>query len=467
MLRFFKINDPFRLIGILVLLMVYSGIYYFILQAPMIQPELIWMLAGERLSEGLHMYKDIVDDTGPLSVGAYWIIHLIFGRSLFIYKFLAAILIVFQVIYINALFIRYKSFEENTYIPAVVMLVLFHLSFDLLTLSPSLMGGTFLIMALGQLFSQTVLQKEGSDSVLLVGMFGGIAVLFHFPLIVFLPFLIVAGITISGFTFRQFILSLFGYFLPIFLCALYYFWIDSLPEFVLEYLFATRIVDVYAHVSLFYILIAFALPLVLAMIGYFVGLLFKMITVNQQKQRQLIFLYLIFALFSILLTNRQTPYQFLIILPALTYFITQIFIYLSHKRALAIFSVLLFVGVPIAGYSWLILGLQTEQLSTYIVETNSEHEISKGKSIVVLGDDIAYYKHASLATSYLNHKLSARILTDFDDYADMASVYQQFLIEKPELVIDQEGLFANLLVRIPLLAEIYQEKDTGVYYLKK
>ncbi|SNS33085.1 hypothetical protein SAMN06295967_107116 [Belliella buryatensis] len=433
----------------------------------MIQPELIWMLAGERLSEGLHMYKDVVDDTGPLSVGAYWVIHLIFGRSLVMYKLLAALLIIFQIAYINALFIRYKSFEENTYIPAAVMVVLFHLSFDLLTLSPSLMGGTFLIMALGQLYAQTVLQKEGSDSVLLAGMFGGVAVLFHFPLIVFLPFLVVAGIAISGFTFRQFILSLFGYFLPIFLCALYYFWIDSLPEFVLEYLFASRIIDVYTHVSLLYILLAFALPLILAMVGYLVGLLFKMITVNQQKQRQLIFLYLIFAILSILLTNRQTPYQFIIILPALTYFITQIFIYLSNKKALAIFSFILFLGVPASGYLWLVFGMQSGQFTSYIIEIENKHEISKGKSIVVLGDDIAYYKHATLATPYLNQKLSKRILNDFDDFADMASVYQQFLIEQPELIIDQEGLFADLLVRIPLLSDLYQIEEEGLYRLRK
>ena len=454
------------MIGILLMLIVLSGIYYWVLQAPMTQPELIWMLAGERLANGFHMYKDVVDDTGPLSAGVYWIIHLIFGKNLFVYKLIAGLIILFQVTYINSLFIQYKSFEENTYIPAAVMIVLFHLSFDFLTISPALMGGTFIVLALGQLFSQTVLQKEGSDSVLLVGVFGGIATCFHFPLVIFLPFLIVSGIVVSGFSFNQFVLSLVGYLLPIACCALYYFWMDALPEFIFEYFFATRIIDVYSHVSFKDVLVLFALPILMTLTGYFVGAWFKLITVNQQKQRQLILIFLIFAVFSIFLTNRRTPYQWIILIPAFTYFISQIFIYLSQTKVLNTFAVILFLGVPLVGYSWLIYQKSSGNLDNYAVVYHEKHKLTKGKSILVLGDDIAYYKEASLSTSYLNSKLSNRILKDFDDYADMAMVYQEFLREKPEVIIDQEKVFENLIQRIPLLEKMYQKSGDHTYLLR-
>ncbi|MFD2034242.1 hypothetical protein ACFSKL_05530 [Belliella marina] len=443
-----------------------SSIYYWVLKAPMIQPELIWMLAGERLASGFHMYKDVVDDTGPLSAGVYWIIHLVFGKNLFIYKFIAGIVILFQVAYINSLFIQYKSFEENTYIPAAVMIVLFHLSFDFLTISPALMGSTFIVLALGQLFSQTVLQKEGSDSVLLVGVFGGIATCFHFPLVIFLPFLIVAGIAVSGFSFNQFVLSLIGYFLPIVFCGLYYFWMDALPEFIFEYFFATRIIDIYSHVGFMDVVVLFALPILLALFGYFVGAWFKLITVNQQKQRQLIVIFLVFAISSIFLTNRSTPYQWIILIPALTYFISQIFIYLTHAKALNVLAVVFFIGVPLVGYSWLAYQKNSGNLRSYEVKYQEKHKITAGKRILVLGDDIAYYKEASLATSYLNSKLSNRILKDFDDFADMASVYQEFLTERPEVIIDQESAFENLIKRIPLLENLYQKSGEDVYLLR-
>lgn len=432
----------------------------------MLQPELIWMLAGERLAEGYHMYKDVVDDTGPLSSGTYWIIHLIFGRSLAAFRVLAALVILFQVTYINSLFIKYKSFEENTYLPAAIMVVLFHLSYDFLTLSPALMGSTFILLALGQLFSQTVLQEEGSDSVLLVGVFGGIAACFHFPLVVFLPFLVVSGIIVSGFTFNQFVLALVGYFLPIILCGLYYFWIDALPEFIFEYFLATRIVEAYQHVRLEDTISLFALPVSLALIGYFVGLWFKQITVNQQKQRQLIFIFLFFAVGSVFLTNRRTPYQLIILLPALTYFINQIFIYLTQKKVLQLFVFIFFLGVPLVGFNWYLNLNNSGKFDSYAIVYQEKHQMAYGKKILVLGDDIAYYKEASLGTSYLNTKLSNRILKDFDDFADMAAVYQQFISEKPDVIFDQEGVFASLIKRVPLLGDLYKKESPGIYILR-
>jgi hypothetical protein len=454
------------LIGVLSILGVLSSIYYWGLNVPMLQPELIWMLAGERLADGYHMYKDVVDDTGPLSSGMYWIIHLIFGKNLAAFRVLAALVILFQVTYINSLFIKYKSFEENTYLPAAIMVVLFHLSFDFLTLSPALMGSTFILLALGQLFSQTVLQEEGSDSVLLVGVFGGIAACFHFPLVVFLPFLVVSGIIVSGFTFNQFVLALVGYFLPIILCGLYYFWIDALPQFIFEYFLATRIVEAYQHVRLEDTIFLFALPVSLALIGYFVGLWFKQITVNQQKQRQLIFIFLFFAVGSVFLTNRRTPYQLIILLPVLTYFINQIFIYLTQKKVLQLFVFIFFLGVPIVGYSWYVNLNNSGKFDSYAIVYQEKHQIAYGKKILVLGDDIAYYKEASLGTPYLNTKLSNRILKDFDDFAAMAAVYQQFFSEKPEVIFDQEGVFARLIERVPLLDDLYQKESPGIYILR-
>src|SRR5690606_7720362 len=114
LLSFFKLNDPFRLLGIVFLLAILR-IPYLLLEIPLLQPELIWMLIGERMSNGYSMYVDIIDDTGALSAGVYWLIHLIAGKSLLAYHVVAALIILFQASYINHLLIQYKAFEENTY----------------------------------------------------------------------------------------------------------------------------------------------------------------------------------------------------------------------------------------------------------------------------------------------------------------------------------------------------------------
>ncbi|WP_245949219.1 hypothetical protein [Echinicola strongylocentroti] len=429
---------------------------------PLLTPELSWMLVGERLSSGHFLYVDIVDDIGPFSAYVYWLIDFLVGRSWWAYKLMAACVILFQIYYVNRLFIAYKSFDNTSYIPALVMLILFHFSFDLLTLSPALMGTTFIILALGQLFSQTLLNEQNTESILLVGLFGGIAACFHFPLVVFLPFLLVAGITVSGFSFNQLVLSLVGYLQPFVLCCIYFFWIGGLREFITEFILATRITGSYPHVTYIDLLALLVAPLLFSVIGYFVGTVTTSITVNQQKQKQLMLLFSIFAVFSVFIANRRTPYQMVIILPGLTYFISQIFIYLTNKKQLSLLFYTFLVLIPSAGYTWTVYKIQSKKTWNYVLNAPIH---SNGKGIVVLGDEISAYQNAELASPYLNFRLSKRMLTDFKDHEKMVEVYLDFLEEKPSVIYDQEGLFENLVKHIPALGELYQKESAGVYIL--
>jgi hypothetical protein len=92
--------------------------------------------------------------------------------------------------------------------------------------------------------------------------------------------------------------------------------------------------------------------------------------------------------------------------------------------------------------------------------------ISKGKRILVLGEDLGYYHESSLATPYLHYRLSKNIIQNQEDLENTVEVYNNFLEEKPEIVIDEEGVFATLLNRIPILSKQY-EKQGEVYILKK
>ena len=381
MIGFFRINDPFRLFPIFGLMILMSAIYLWVLKIPLLQPELTWMLIGKRLAEGKLMYRDVLDDSGPFSVGVYWLVHIIFDKSLWIYKISAGILVFVQMIYLNSLFIKYKSFDEITYIPAFVISVLVHLSFDIITLSPALMGSTFIVFALGQLFSQTVLQKEGADSVLLLGIYGGIAACFHFPLIFFLPFMLLAGIVVSGFTLRQFLLSIIGYTIPILICGVYFFWFDALPEFLNEYILTSRSLEVYLHVSYREILLLYFTPLAFAILGMLFSTIFKSFNVNQQKQIQLMFIYLIFAASSILLANRRAPYQWVVLIPGIAYFISLLFISLKNGIILQALTITFVILIPLVGYSWTFIKTNNDDLNSYGVYQTQQHQLTQGKKI--------------------------------------------------------------------------------------
>jgi hypothetical protein len=451
-----------RLLPILGLMIFMSTIYIWVLRIPLLQPELIWMLIGEGLADGKLMYRDLLDDSGPFSVGIYWLIHILFGKSYWAYKISATLLIFVQMIYLNSLFIRYKSFDEITYIPAFVVSVLVHLSFDIITLSPALMGSTFIVFALGQLFSQTVLQKEGADSVLLLGVFGGIAACFHFPLIFFLPFMLLAGIVVSGFSFRQFLLSIIGYSIPILLCGVYFFWFDALPEFLSEYMLTSRSLDVYLHVSYREIFLLYSTPFIFAIFGMLFSTIFKSFNVNQQKQIQLMFIYLIFGAASILLANRRTPYQWIVLIPGIAYFISLLFVSLKDGIVLQILTISFLIITPLVGYTWTFLKTNNDDLHAYGVYQTEKHQLTKGKKILVLGKDIAYYQEAKQVTPYLNYNLSKEVLSNLEDFEILALNYKKFTQEMPEIVVDEEGVFAVFLEKAPLLSARYTK--SGIYY---
>jgi hypothetical protein len=424
------------------------------------------MLIGERMSKGYAMYIDIIDDTGAFSAGIYWLIHVLAGKSLLAYHLIAAMLILFQATYINHLLIQYKAFEENTYIPALVILVLFHLSYDFLTLSPAFMGSTFVLLALGQLFSQTVRHQEQPEPVFLVGLFGGIALCFHFPLMVFLPFFLVAGLIICGYNLHQLLLCLTGYFLPVVICSLYYFWIDGFNEFLTGFIYSIRIIGVYRHVSYGDLASLLGLALFFSFWGFVLGFLLKRLTVNQQKQNQLIILYLAFAILPLLAANRFTPYQLIVLLPGMTYYSTQLFIYLNSKKlTTALFYAFLF-GVPLIGYGWLSQNIRSGGIQDYVVNVGNRYNFTDNTNVLVFGQDLGYYRNASLAGPYLNFQLSKPILAAYKDYSVLTKIYLSLKKEAPEYIIDEEGIFGELLEHLPEIAADYNLEKEGVYKLK-
>lgn len=466
MLQFFKINDPFRFLGIL-LFVVLLRVPYLWLDMPLLQPEMIWMLIGERLNGGFSMYSQIMDDTGPLSALVYWALYALFGRAVWAYHSVAVLVVLFQVIYLNYLFIRFKSFQENSYLPAIVMMALFHLSYDFLILSPSLMGNTFILLAFGQLFSHTTINRNSTESVLLLGLYGGFALCFHFPLVVFFPFMVICGVFISGFNFQQLSLSVTSYFIPVSMYALYTFWTDSLGDFYREFVLASRQVAPLIHVPYNEMLIIFSFPIILSLIGLVFTFGFRKMYVNQQKQSRLMILYFTCSCCAVFLANRTITYQFLGFVPVFTYYLVHLFwISKSKYKQIPIFYTYLLV-IPTIGYGWLFLRKnEPAAFSTYAVIAEDRHQLQHGVRVLVLGKDLGYYQDAVPATPFINIGLAKQYLEDLEDYGKKAKVFSHFMEESPNFIIDEEGVFADILPYFPQLEQRYDLVSEGMYQLK-
>lgn len=430
---------------------------------PITEPRLIWMVLGERLGDGVYLYQDLIDDTGPLSAGFFSMIDFLFGRSVFAYELIGRFLVFFQIIYWNTVLIRFRVFEENTYLPAIIMAALFHLSFDMAGLTPMLLGSTFLVLAIGQLFSQTVLQKETSESTLLIGIYGGIATGFHLNFWIFLPYMIFTGIAISGFSFRQLLLSLMGFFLPLVLILVFFFWNNGLSETIqiIPLIFAY---EKYSYQSLISWGILGAFPLLLALIGYFYSAVLRGSTINQQKQRQMIMLWLVFSISEFFLMKRQATFQLVIFIPALTFLITQFFLNAGKGLIGKVAFLLLLVGLPLAG--WWYWQQELDKNAKYFVKENTEYARSAEANVMVLSNEVSPYLQLPLGGPFLNFNLTKAYLTSEKTLEQKAKIFQNINRQRPKVVIDPEGIFKNLLEELPALKALYLESKPGVFRLK-
>ena len=423
----------------------------------------MWMVLGERLSDGYLLYVDVIDDTGPLSAGVFTGLHILFGRSPITYILLGKVFVLFQIYYWNSTLIKYRVFDENTYLPAIVMAALFHFSFDLMYLSPTLLGSTFLLLAFGQLFSHTVLQKESSESTLLIGIYGGLATGFHWNFVFFLPFLVFTGLAISGFTVRQLFLAIMGFFLPILLILVFYFWKDGLEQALQVWPIGFTYLN-YAYQPFLSWLAPGALPLVLALIGFAISSFFRGATINQQKQRQLILIWLLFSAGLFFLVKNTASYQLVVFLPAMSYFITQFFLHFNWTLLLrpAFFGLVL--ALPIWGMKY--WQERTKVDTTYFVTAPIEKGQLIQKGLMVLEENPSPYLTHSLDGPFLNFHMSESYLKQEKNLQQKAQVFQMIRRQQPEQVYDKEGLFKALLEELPALKEFYNEDKPGRYSKK-
>ena len=147
MLSFFRLNDPYRLIVIFFLL-VFIRFPFFLGDFPLILPELQWMLIGEKMSAGSQLYTELWDDVAPLSATVYWLLDELFGRSPWAFHILGIFLVIFQGYLFNDLLLRNRAFNQNTYVPAFIYMILMNCFFDFSSLPPVLMSLTFILLAI-------------------------------------------------------------------------------------------------------------------------------------------------------------------------------------------------------------------------------------------------------------------------------------------------------------------------------
>jgi hypothetical protein len=437
---------------------------------PLLVPELDWMLVGERMNAGFGLYKDIWETIEPLSGGVYFILNKMFGKSQMSYQIVALLLIYFQAMLFNLIINVNNLFNEKTLIPGLLYLLFSSLFFDFLTLSPMLMGITFIILALHFVFIQ---MRSGSDeeSIFYTGIFIGIATLFCLPLFVFLFMALISFLLFTGLNLRKILILFVSFLFPGMLVAAYYLFNDSLGLFMMNYFMPLLNLEKQKFVSnngiitiLFVSGVLFAVSLFLiSQKSKYINYQYNCLRVNG--------LWLGFGLIAFFISLYQAPHILLVFVPGMAYFCTHYFILIRST----LIKELTFLGVAMlillfsyGGLTGFIFKKKPINYDKMLVKTETllPAEI-KDYKILVMGDNFSYYNNNKAATPYLNWRLAMRQFSDLDNYYNLSQIYENFEKDMPEVIVDEAGLVETLFSKIPPLKEKYRRMDgTNIYFRK-
>ena len=468
MLAFFRLNDPYRLVGIFLLLLVLR-LPSFLGWLPQMQPEIGWQLLGENLSSGDALYQQVWDNSAPLAAGTYWLIDEVFGRSGLANSIIAMLLILIQAGIFNTILLNNRAYEQQTYLPALSYAVIAHFFFDAYLLSPPLLCLIFLLMALRRVL-QALTVRPSDSSIFFMGFWVGIAALFYLPSLIYLPAFLFALAIFTGTLPRQYLLLLVGAALPLASATLYYYWIDNLQAFYFNYVLSLNLLGSDNYLGGWQIVLVAVIPSVYMLLGFlqYAG---SRMTIFQTRLQLTIFYFMLAGIIAIVLSAEKSAYHLLLLVPAWAYYTTHLILGIRN----GLLAELSFWLLPILliAFNVLVLTPQVPEINEYVpverllVQERPEEELVKDKRILVMGRDMSLYKTARLATPYLEWQLAQRQLSSLDYYDNQASAFAFFNQEPPEVIVDDAQIIPQLFGRMPTIGSKYQKQGEKLYILKQ
>jgi hypothetical protein len=466
LLSFFRVNARYQTISLVVFFLLLR-LPFFLGGAPLLIPELSWMLVGEQMGRGFMLYRDVWDNVSPFSGLTYWLIDSLFGRTQWVYQLAAMGVSLVQILYFNYVIHSRDVFPERTFLPGALYALFLNISFDMGTLSPMLLANTFLLFAFGSIVKMLV-RREVTTQVFELGLYIGIATLFYLPASLFMIWAFLALLFYTGSTFRHHLLGLFGSVFPLLMVVLFFYLnngIESLNRNLLTSVFQVKQYNLNDFSSL---LASLLLPLGFGIMG-FMRIFTTLRFVNYQTRiQQVMALWFIAAVFTIPLMQFLAPMQFVIFIPPAAFFATHYFqSFKKNSWADELQFTLMGAMIVLIQYQGLrgvLPGVSMGKLENLRAKPASLPEQIRSKRILVLGQNSGEYIDNFTATPYLNWELASYDLQNLDNFDSVIHVYDNFRKDPPEYVIDKVNIMPKLLNRVPALKKQYiQSPWKGIY----
>lgn len=440
--------------------------------APLSVAELRQQLIGERLNDGLTLYRDLFTWEAPLSAYLWELLDVFGGRSWLLYRVVAATLLVGQAIYFNYVLDRRGALAEKGWLPALLYGLAGAVWWELDTLTPLLWGQTFLLAAFANLVTTS---REGYDnrSLFQAGFLLGLAALCHPPLLLFLPVGVLAVIFFAANAFRSFLLLLVGVSFPYAALSTIYLYTGALDEFRSQHLHWATLLPFHpqALVPAATTWRVLAVPLILLGVAAFRSLERGGQLNYQVRFRQVMLVWLGSAGLMMLGDRTFSPASLLPLLPPLAYFGPALIgrglrqwvnegLFLAAVVGIGAIR----YAVPLHLTAW--LPAPPAGLLADIAPGHADPARGlRGQRVLLLGAaDPRVYRHNRHASAYLDWSL-ARL--DFDELATYPALYrlhERFRRERPTWLLDPRRRYvAPLRQRLPAAFGRYHEVRPGLW----
>ncbi len=448
MLQLFRLNDPYRLILIFIILIVIRSIWL-IYGLPLPLFGFKWQLLGNWLAQDHMIYADSYDYTGPLSALVYKWMSVLFGNSRWVHIVFSTLLITLQAAILNAIFLKNKAYHENTYVLAFIYVILMCGVMDFYMLSPPLMAITFIIISMNNIFRR--IDNQATDEMFLTsGMYLGIATFFYLPASIFLISYLASFLLFSTAIARRLILLSLGALIIFFVIWGYFFWYNAEQSFYDSFFVAGFLREKIFHLTyseLSVQAIAILASMLVAMSIFFTS----RFTNFQRKIQRVMMIFLLSSLVCIWISPELSGVELIFMIPSAAFFITHYLLLLRRWWTRTFIPMTVILSIVVFPFIWMSY-LAEEKLFLTGNSPYTDHRI------MMIGDDLSIYKGNIIASPFFDAYVSKQRMEGLKYYEDASKIYDTILAADADIIIDRWGYFPEMIEIFPDLATRYMKQ---------